>query len=123
MKPPVTTIMLANGALYFFGAVQHAGISIGPFPEPLIIPAAIVEVLCGIALLLGVLSRSRRGGLIANSFALAGVLLGVAALAAGAGPRTHSNDVYHGMMLVMILASFLLLRQTSKKTVSQEPQR
>jgi prepilin signal peptidase PulO-like enzyme (type II secretory pathway) len=107
--------MIANAALFFFGAVQHAGIAIGPFQEPRIIPAAIVETLCGLSLLCGagaLFARSAiqwRVALIANLVALAGVLLGVAALAAGAGPRTASNDLYHRIMLVLIGASLLIL--------------
>jgi len=40
---------------------------------------------------------------------LGGVLLGIAALAAGAGPRTASNDLYHRIMLLLIGASLLIL--------------
>jgi hypothetical protein len=47
--------------------------------------------------------------LIANLIPLSGVLLGVAALAAGRGPRTPSNDLYHHIMLVLIGASLLIL--------------
>jgi len=50
-----------------------------------------------------------RVALIANFVALGGVLLGIAALAAGAGPRTPSNDLYHRIMLVLIGASLLIL--------------
>jgi len=108
-------VMTANAALFFFGAVQHAGIAIGPFREPRIIPASIVETLCGVSLLCGVaaiLLHSRiewRVALLANLFALSGVLLGIAALAAGAGPRTRSNDFYHGAMLLLICAALALL--------------
>ena len=41
--------------------------------------------------------------------ALAGVLLGKAALAAGRGPRTASNDLYHNLILVLIGVSIVLL--------------
>jgi len=40
---------------------------------------------------------------------LGGVLLGMAALAAGRGPRTASNDLYHHIMLALIGASLLIL--------------
>jgi hypothetical protein len=43
--------MIANAALFFFGGVQHAGVPVGRFHEPLIIPAAIVEILCALCLL------------------------------------------------------------------------
>jgi hypothetical protein len=38
-----------------------------------------------------------------------GVLLGIAALAAGRGPRTASNDLYHRIMLALIGAGLLIL--------------
>jgi hypothetical protein len=108
-------VMIANAALFFFGAVQHAGLAIGSFHEPRIIPAAMVETLCGLSLVCGaaaVLIHSRiewRVALAANLVALGGVLLGIAALAAGRGPRTASNDLYHRTMLVLIGISLLIL--------------
>src|SRR5437899_3201838 len=91
-------IMISNAALFFFGALQHLGVAIGRFHEPHIAPAAIVESLCGLALLWGVAAVfghspvAWRTAIIANLIPLAGVSLGMAALAAGRGPRTASND-------------------------------
>lgn len=108
-------LMSTNGALFFFGAVQHEGVAIGPFHEPRILPAAIVEAVCGVSLLWGAVAlfrgwkRSRGAALVANCIALCGVLLGMVALAVGAGPRTASNDLYHRLMLVLIAAATLVL--------------
>jgi hypothetical protein len=107
--------MIANTALFFFGAIQHIGVAIGRFHEPHIIPAAIVETICGISLASGaviVLTRtvlSWSTPFISNLIALGGVLLGMVALAAGRGPRTASNDLYHHIMLSLIAASLVLL--------------
>jgi hypothetical protein len=115
MKTFLGIVMLANAALFFFGAVQHVGIAIGSFHEPRIIPAAIVETICGISLTWGaavVLSRpvlDWSAPLISNLIALGGVCLGMIALAAGRGPRTASNDLYHHIMLGLIGISLLLL--------------
>jgi hypothetical protein len=115
MRRLLELVMTANAALFFFGAVQHAGVAIGPLHEPRILPASIVETLCGMSLLYGAASvwrHSRIGwrvALITNLFALSGVLLGIAALALGAGPRTSSNDLYHLTMLFLIGASIALL--------------
>jgi hypothetical protein len=115
MRTALGLIMISNAALFFFGAVQHVGISLGRINEPKIIPAAIVETICGLFLLWGsiaVLSRVSghwKVALIGNLVALAGVLLGMAALAAGTGPRTASNDLYHRIMLVLIAAGLLIL--------------
>jgi hypothetical protein len=115
MKTLLGYLMISNAALFFFGAVQHLGIAIGRFHEPRIIPAAVVETICGISLALGAayLFRHSLGNwgvpLICNSIALGGVLLGMAALAAGRGPRTASNDLYHHIMLALIGASMTVL--------------
>lgn len=115
MKAAAGLLMMANAALFFFGAVQHVGGTIGPFHEPYILPAAIVESICGVSLLWGataIFRKSRRHwptALIANFVALAGVILGMVALALGRGPRTASNDLYHRIMLTLIGGAVLLL--------------
>ena len=115
MKSLLGVLMLANAALFFFGAIQHVGGTIGRFHEPRIIPAAIVETICGISLTAGavvVLSHALLpwgAPLISNFIALGGVLLGMVALAAGRGPRTTSNDLYHHIMLSLIAASLVVL--------------
>jgi hypothetical protein len=115
MKTLAVLLMIANAAVFFFGALQHAGIALGALHEPVIIPAAIVETICGLFLLWGAIALLRnsrslwRAALIANFVALGGVLLGMAALAVGAGPRTASNDLYHRIMLGLIVASLLIL--------------
>jgi len=50
-KTAADLLLMANAGLFFFGAVQHAGVAVGPFHKPLIVPAAIVETLCGLCLL------------------------------------------------------------------------
>lgn len=119
MKTAAGSLMMANAALFFFGAVQHVGFVIGPFHEPHILPAAIVESICGLCLLWGaaaIFRQSKRHwltalltALIANVVALAGVMLGMVALALGRGPRTASNDLYHRIMLTLIGGAVLFL--------------
>jgi hypothetical protein len=78
MKTLAGLLMVANAAIFFFGGVQHAGITVGRFHEPLIIPAAIVEAVRGLCLLWGAIalfrsSRTRwRLALITNLIALGG---------------------------------------------------
>ena len=49
MKTLAALLMIANAAIFFFGGVQHAGVTVGRFHEPLIIPAAIVKPSAGFA--------------------------------------------------------------------------
>jgi hypothetical protein len=104
---------------FLFGALLHLG---GQIPlestvlaEPRIIPATVVEGLCGLALgvaACAVLSRmdwAWTAAFVAHAFALGGVLLGMAALALGAGPSTELNTIYHRVMLVALVAVLALL--------------
>src|SRR5215470_6175304 len=115
MRALLGLVMIANAGLFVFGAVQHAGFAIGSFHEPHIIPAAIVESICALSLLVGATalvtrwSNSWGTALITNLIAMCGVFLGMVALAAGRGPRTASNDLYHRIMLILIGVSVLIL--------------
>jgi hypothetical protein len=115
MNTLLAWVSALNAAVFLFGAVQHAGIPFGPFREPRIIPAAFVETLCGLALTYAAAAlfahslAARRLALISNVVALVGVVIGLVALAMGAGPRTASNDLYHRVMLALIGAAFFLL--------------
>jgi len=115
MHRAIGIVMLANAALFVFGAVQHAGLSLGPFHEPLIIPASIVESLCALALIWGavsVLGDSRIAfvaAVSANLIPIAGVIVGMVALGLGRGPRTWTNDMYHRVMLSLSGAALVLI--------------
>ncbi len=115
MKTVAGLLMIANAVLFFWERSTHAGVAVGQFHEPLIIPAAIVEGLCGLCILWGAVALFRgwrtrwRLELITNLVALGGVSLGIVALAIGAGPRTASNDLYHRVMLILIVTVILLL--------------
>ncbi len=82
MRTDLGLLLISKAALFLFGAVQHAGIPLGRFHEPTIIPAVVVETVCGLFLLCAgvvILDRSsHRWGiaLSANLVALGGVLLG-----------------------------------------------
>jgi len=117
VRQTVAGLMMANAALFLFGAAQHAGVRIGPLIEPTILPASIVETLCALALTGGSFaawnrsSRAWPAALAGNLVAIGGVSIGMVALALGAGPRTASNDLYHRLMLALAgsAALFLLL--------------
>jgi hypothetical protein len=115
VRQTVIVLMLGNAALFVFGALQHAGVAIGPLSEPVIIPAGIVELLCAAALMWGAVAawtaspKAWRAALVGNAVAIAGVAIGIVALDVGAGPRTASNDLYHRIMLALAAASLVIL--------------
>ncbi len=106
-------------ATFFFGALLHVGVRVPlgftVLAEPRILPATVVEGLCGLTLSAASFAALTRKGwarpaaIAAHAFALGGVLLGTAALAIGAGPTTDLNTVYHRVMLVALAAALALL--------------
>src|SRR6266700_4343071 len=109
-------LMVLEAITFLLAAMLHMGIQFPlGFSEPQIIPAAIVEALCGIFLAVsayGVIARKTwawGGAIAAHVFAVAGVLLGIIALALGAGPSTEVNTVYHRTILVVLVVVLALL--------------
>ena len=117
MKIAVGILSAVYAGTFFCGALLHLGVRIplgaALLGEPTILPAAIVESLCGLALLFGALAMFARWNrawtavFAAHAFALGGVLLGVTAL--GAGPSTDLNTMYHRVVLVGLVAVLALL--------------
>ncbi|MEU6719250.1 hypothetical protein ABZ897_47970 [Nonomuraea sp. NPDC046802] len=99
-------------ALIFFSfALSHAGIGLLPLGEPVIVPAAIVETLCGGAVLAGAYGAltgrewAWDGLIYTHAGALAGVLLGIVAVALGAANEVTGLLMwYHGIMATALAA-------------------
>jgi hypothetical protein len=125
-------------ATFFLGALLHLGVRVPlgfvAIEEPVILPATMVEGTCGTALAVAafaVLARKNGAWAVAtaaHAFALGGVLLGITALAVGAGPSTELNTIYHRVMVVALVAVLALLlslagrralRQAASPTVIQ----
>lgn len=122
MRQLLATLMLVNAALLVVGALQHAGVAFGPFRQPSILPATIVEGICALALIWGATAvlagslKAWRSALIGNVIAIAGVTLGIVALALRAGPRTASNALAHKIMLALAAAALVILFMPAGRT-------
>ena len=122
-RTPLATAVGSLAALYAatfsLGALLHLGVRIplgfAVLAEPRIVPATIVEGLCGLGLAVGgyavLTGRSWAWSAVtgAHAFALGGVLLGITALVVGAGPSTELNTIYHRLMLVALAAGLVVL--------------
>jgi hypothetical protein len=110
---PLETLTFLVMASLHLGARVPLGFA--TLAEPRILPAAIVERVCGLSLALGangLLARRPWGRPVlaaAHLVAIGGILLGVTALGLGRGPRTLSNDLYHTVMLALLGAGLALL--------------
>jgi hypothetical protein len=117
----ITVLMGAEAVTLLLAALLHLGIPLG-LSEPRILPAAIVEGLCGLLLAVStyaVVARARLAwgaALATHLVAVAGVLLGITALALGAGPSTVANTIYHRVILGVLIAVLLLLATPAART-------
>lgn len=125
VAPFVITLTILEALAFLIAAALHLGLTVPlglmQLTEPRIIPAAIVEGLCGTFLAIAAYAAftrkvwARRLTLAAHAFALAGVALGTVALAVDAGPRTVGNDIYHGVMVFTLgMGMFLLQWSTAR---------
>lgn len=112
---------------FFIAALLHSGMEIPilytTLHEPRIIPAMIVEGLCGLFLALSTYAVFTHKNwalttvIAAYAFAIAGVLLGITALALGRGPTTEANYIYHRVILIVLIAGLVLLLTPTVKSV------
>jgi hypothetical protein len=112
----ISVLIVGEAITFLLAALLHLGVELPlGFTEPQIIPAAIVEGLCGLFLAVsayGVIARTSWAwvvALAAHVFAAAGVLLGITALALGAGPSTEANTIYHRVILGVLIVVVVLL--------------
>ena len=115
----ICVLVVLEAVTFFLGALLHLGVRIPlgftVLAEPWIVDATIVEGLCGLFLAVSAYAMSTRrawawpAATAVHAFAVAGVLLGIGALAAGLGPSTELNYVYHRVILVVLVAGLALL--------------
>jgi hypothetical protein len=123
----IRVLVAFNAVTFLLGAVAHLGVRIplgfATIAEPQIIPATIVEGLCGLLFVVSAYAVFTRRTwawpvtVAAHAFSLGGVLLGIGAIALGGGPRTELNDIYHQVMVVLLVVGLSLLVTSSGRTV------
>ncbi|WP_219467188.1 hypothetical protein [Nonomuraea rhizosphaerae] len=110
LRKALGALSAAYALVFFCGALLHAGLALGPLREPVIVPATVVETLCGAALAVGAYGALRPtpwawdAVVYTHAGALAGVLMGVLAQALGPGEETALNLWYHQTMVVLLLS-------------------
>lgn len=130
----ISILTLLYAISFFIGALLHAEVRIPigftVLDEPQIIPATIVEGLCGFVLAVSAYANFTRkpwawqSAVGAHIFSIGGVLLGIAALAAGRGPRTTFNDIYHAVILTLLMATLaVLLTRGAKAALDHDDRR
>ena len=119
MRTTVGLLAAMYAATFVVAVLLHLGVEIplgfAVLDEPRRPVAVIVEGMAGIVLAVGafaIFARTTRAWAAvtgAHAVALAGVLWGMVAVAAGRGPHTQLNDTYHRVMVVVLAATLILL--------------
>ena len=119
MRTTLGILAAGYAATFLVAVLLHVGVEIPlgftALEEPRRPVAVVVEGMAGLLLGLGALAVLARRTWAwaavtgAHAVALAGVLWGMVAVAAGRGPHTQLNDTYHRVMVVLLAATLLLL--------------
>jgi hypothetical protein len=123
----ISTFAMIAAIAFIIAASAHLQLTLSlGIAEPKIIPAAIVEGLCALFFINStyrIFSKKTsawKATFFAHAFAIAGILLGQISLALGRGPRTESNDIYHSIMLALIIAdAFYLMTEAGKSALKK----
>jgi hypothetical protein len=106
MIETIRWFLLVEAATFIAAAAIHAGMLVSGYEHR---EARIAESAIAVALLAGLMAAwirptwTRRAGLFAQGFALFWTLVGIVTIAAGIGPRTPADIVYHiGIGAVLI---------------------
>lgn len=110
-------LVVCAAIVFLFVAALHTG----AFTETQLIPAMIVEGLCGIGFVVAayaLLTRQPwawRSAIVVYLSSCAGVLLGIGALARSPGLRTPTNVALHAMMIALLVIGLSLLAMPSTR--------
>jgi hypothetical protein len=119
VRTAVALLATVYAATFVVAVLLHVGVEVPlgfvVLDEPRRPFAVIVEGVAGIVLAVGAFAvfagttRAWAAAAGAHAVALAGVLWGMVAVAAGRGPHTQLNDTYHRVMVLLLGATLLLL--------------
>jgi len=133
MRSSVGLLTALYSATFFVAALLHLGVDIplgfAVLDEPQRPFAVIVEGIAGIVLAVaafGVFARKPwawTAATAASAVALAGVLWGMVAIAAGRGVHTQLNDTFHRVIVVLLAVNLVLLLSPLGRTSLREVRR
>jgi hypothetical protein len=106
----VRAFLIIEAAAFFAASAVHAGLLVDGFEDP---DASLAERIIGAVLVAGLVliwmrpTWTRRVGLAVQGFALLGDLVGLT-LAIRVGPTTVPDLVFHGAMVVLLVAGLVV---------------
>jgi hypothetical protein len=119
MRTTIRLFLLIEGASFLAAGLIHRGALITGYAHQ---QASIAETTIALVLLVGLgltwlwPAQTRLIGLVAQTFALLGTLVGVFTIAIGVGPRTAPDIVYHGAILAVLTWGLVVAARASAET-------
>jgi hypothetical protein len=116
MTREIRLFLLFEGATFVAAALVHFGVLVHGYEHP---AAPYAESLIALVLLVGLAltwiwpDHARAIGLAAQTFAVLGTLVGLGTIAAGIGPRTVPDLIYHFTILLVLAVGLLVAAQPS----------
>lgn len=113
--------LLCEAAAFAVAAAIHSGMLVSGYEHS---RARIAESVLAAVLLLGLVasfvqpSWTARAGVIAQTIALLGTLVGVFTIVVGVGPRTVPDVIYHLAIIVVLIAGIRAARQYRDATTA-----
>ncbi len=107
--------MALQAAIFLVAVSIHFGLTLQGYEHR---PAGTAESVIAAVLLLGLVLTwapprwARRASVVAQSFGVLGVIVGLITIAAGVGPRTALDLAMHGTMLVVLIAGLIITLQS-----------
>jgi hypothetical protein len=99
MYPLLKALVGIQAVVFILAAVAHVGLPVPVLGETRLIPAAVVEALCGLGFLYASLHGGARTAFAAEAAGFAGVLLALALLTLEQAPRTPLTDLTYVVLL------------------------
>jgi hypothetical protein len=119
MRTAIRLFLLIEGASFLAAGLIHRGVFITGYAHQ---QASIAETSIAIVLLAGFgltwlwSAHTRLIGLVAQTFALLGTLVGVFTIVIGVGPRTAPDIVYHGAILAVLTCGIVAAARAPAET-------
>ena len=117
----IRVFLLSEAAAFAVAAAIHSGMLVAGYEHP---QARIAESILASVLLLGLVasfvqpSWTARAGVIAQTIALLGTLVGIFTIVVGVGPRTVPDVIYHIAIVAVLVAGIRAARQHRDMTAA-----
>lgn len=108
-----------EAVIFILASASHMGLPVPWLVGPRILPAAVIEGVCGLIILYASLHGGARTALLCQAIGLAGVLLGMVALTLAGAPRYIVTDLGELVLIACLVPGLLIADRLSRSAPAQ----